>query len=96
MNLAVPKSDGTFDIESMQLSNQVSRATSPKQQAAVEVIGDFTPLQQPQTFENRVLLVQRQNANDPSSQLLVDREAVSFDGSQCNKIGVGYFAFNQA
>lgn len=47
VNLAIPRSDGTFDIESMKLSNLVSRAISLKQQASVEVIGDFTPLQQP-------------------------------------------------
>jgi len=74
----------------------VSRAVSSKLQAAVEVIGDFIPLQQPKTFENKVLFVMRSKVNDPSYQLLIDRESVTFDGSECNKIGVGYSAFNQA
>jgi hypothetical protein len=96
VNLALPKPDGTFDIESMNIGSEVSRSVSAKQQATVEVIGDFVPLQQPKTFENKVLFVQRSNVNDPSCQLLIEREGVSFDGSECNKVGVGYTAFNQA
>jgi hypothetical protein len=47
VNLAIPKSDGTFDIESLNIGSNVSRAVSIRQQAAIEVIGDFVPLQQP-------------------------------------------------
>ena len=34
------------------------------------------------------------NKDDLSYQLLLDREKVSFDGLECNKVGTSYSAFN--
>jgi hypothetical protein len=47
-------------------------------------------------MENKILLLPFSGPFDNSFELLVEREMVSLDGSQCNKIGTSYAAFNTA
>ena len=47
----------------------------------------------PSTYDNKVLFLPDFETG-VDLDLFVDREQVSFDGNECNKIGTSYEAFN--
>ena len=66
----------------------------------LSIVGDFAPTNPPPDLTSKFLLrprVPTAESTPSANWLLVDRQMVTTDGSECNKIGVGYSAFqNQA
>lgn len=61
----------------------------------VQLVGDFKPVTQAPTYENKVLFVPDFDISEQVDlELFVEREQISFDGTECNKIGTSYQAFN--
>lgn len=51
--------------------------------------------QEPPSLENKVFFVPIYDYHrDQSYYILLDREQVSFNGLECNKVGTSYGAFN--
>jgi len=83
-----------FDFESLTLKNGKRVAVSADRKVGMELVGDFQPLQMPPALSNKLLFVPKYDQYDTSYDLLVDREKVSLDGNECNKVGTSYNAFN--
>lgn len=67
----------------------------------VELVGELALTQQPASLANKILLEPVSPADsaivrdhNEDYQMLVEREMLSMDGSECNKIGTSYAAFN--
>ena len=62
----------------------------------INVEGDLQTPQTPPSLVNKYFFIPRfdLNPDDTSTKLLIDREMVSLDGSECNKVGTSYVAFN--
>ena len=98
-SLAVTNEDGelAFSEEKIKLGDFQRNAKSDMVMA--ELVGDLVTFQNPPSLENKVLLLPKYEKFDLSGgldrthQLLIDREQVSFDGSQCNKVGTSFTAF---
>lgn len=56
-------------------------------------------LQTPPTLSNKVLLLPKYSQEDLAGnpdktyELMVEREQVSFEGTECNKVGTSFVAF---
>lgn len=65
----------------------------------LKIIGDFSPISPPPSFDSKILFT----ASKPISNyrvlvgspfwIIADRSMVTFDGSECNKIGTSYTGF---
>lgn len=85
----------------MKISNSERMVKSADGKIKAELVGELMLAQQPESLANKILLVPTQPkghgmVDDKSGQydMLVEREQVSFDGKECNKIGTSYHAFN--
>ena len=63
----------------------------------VELVGEMALTQQPESLENKILMVPTSPSGhkfvtDTSGQyhLLIEREQISFNGQECNKVGTSY------
>ncbi|KRX06003.1 hypothetical protein PPERSA_01081 [Pseudocohnilembus persalinus] len=94
-----PKTGKTISTETLQLGTESSVSHNEDNTILAKIIGDFTPINTPQTLSNYYLL----KPTTPSSHhkvkagksgwMFIDKSLVTLDGSECNKIGVGYSAF---
>ena len=89
--------DLAFNEENIKLGDFQRNAKSDMVMA--EIVGDLVTFQNPPSLENKVLFLPKYEKLDLSGgldrthQLLIEREQVSFDGSQCNKVGTSFTAF---
>ncbi|MCQ2815805.1 MAG: hypothetical protein MJ252_00920 [archaeon] len=66
-----------------------------------KIVGDFLPLNPPETFSQYYLVVPSQPKNNAmvikgtSSWMLIRSDQFTLDGSGCNKIGIGYNGFRR-
>lgn len=64
-----------------------------------QIVGSFAPTSPPTDLQSKFLLRPKpiintnQSASVSTNWLLIDNSAITFDGSECNKIGVSYSAF---
>lgn len=94
----ITKSTGVQQEDDLVVSNAQKAANNGILQ--LSILGDYTPTNPPADLTSKFLLrprVPTAESTQSSNWLLVDRQMVTIDGSECNKIGVGYSAFqNQA
>ena len=81
-------------IETVSLTS--AQHTARSNYGKVTLVGDLLTPNRPPSLENKVLFAPKYNfsPDDPSYVLLLEREQVSFDGTDCNKVGTSYAAFN--
>ena len=98
---AAPEIGAKYKVDNLELSNKNRIVKSADSNIKVTMVGDLMPAQQPPSLANKVLLMPSSPSNhsivmDTTGQyhLLVEREQVTFDGNECNKIGTSYSAFN--
>ena len=87
-------------ISSLELSPQNIINTDESKNILVKLIGDFLPTDLfPRDLSDKFLLIPSRPEKNINVQLgierwmLVDKIRFSLDGSECDKIGVGFFAF---
>lgn len=86
-------------ISQQQLTISPSSKIAANSLLQAQMIGSFAPTQTPPTLSNKLLMRPVLSKTAPDSQpvsslwLFVERSQVTFDGSECNKIGVNYAAF---
>ena len=85
-----------FGQSTEQIALRGGESTQRSAFGKVALLGELQTLSIPPSLENKVLIVPKYNfdPNDQSKKLLVNREQVSFQGQDCNKIGTSYAAFN--
>ena len=88
-------------ISSLELSPQNIINSDENQNILVKLIGDFLPTDLfPRDLSDKFLLIPSSPEKHINVQLgvqrwmLVDKMKFSLDGNECDKIGVGFFAFN--
>jgi hypothetical protein len=88
-------------ISSLELSPQNIINSDENQNILVKLIGDFLPTDLfPRDLSDKLLLIPSSPEKHINVQLgvqrwmLVDKMKFTLDGSECDKIGVGFFAFN--
>ena len=88
-------------ISTLELSPQNIISTDDTNNILVKLIGDFLPTDLfPRDLSNKYLLIPTSPENHINVQfgfsrwMLVDKTQFSLDGNECDKIGVGFFAFN--
>ena len=88
-------------ISSLELSPQNIINSDENNNILVKLIGDFLPTDLfPRDLSDKFLLIPtrpKDNINVQSGSqrwMLIDKIKFSLDGNECDKIGVGYFAFN--
>nr|AKS04555.1 HAP2-like protein [Malawimonas californiana] len=91
--------DGTPIVQTLTLSPSVQGAVSNDRKVLARLVGDFASWTAPHTLSNKYLVVPHTptaNArvqNPIAYSLLVGQDQVTLDGSERNKIGVGFSAF---
>ena len=98
IQITTPDINGNYTTETYSLSPSVREIDTPN--ALLTLIGDFSPSSPPPTFDSAVLFT----ASRPPSHYMVqvgspywmaiDTSMISFDGTQCNKVGTSYTGFN--
>eukprot|EP00899_Mesostigma_viride_P004990 jgi/Mesvir1/14492/Mv05193-RA.1 len=75
-------------------------AVSRNKEVRIRLHGDLAGYRAPRVLSEKILLWPRcdspsiaNGSCNPRELLLVDREMVTFDGRECNRIGVGHYAF---
>ena len=88
-------------ISTLELSPQNIINTDDTKNILVKLIGDFLPTDLfPRDLSDKYLLIPTSPENHINVQfgfsrwMLVDKTQFSLDGNECDKIGVGFFAFN--
>ena len=88
-------------ISTLELSPKDTITTNDDNTVLVKLIGDFLPVNIfPRDLSNKYLLIPTKPEEHINVKLgvdrwmLVDKERFSIDGNECDKIGVGFFAFN--
>ena len=101
INVNVIDTSDNSTISNLVLSPKITINTNKEKNILVKLIGDFLPTDiLPQDFSGKFLIIPTK-PSDHSSVILgqkrwmiVDKIRFSLDGKDCDKIGVGYFAFN--
>lgn len=93
-----PGDDATrFREESILLGDRTRKDHTKVLRA--ELVGDLSTFQTPPSLANKVLLLPKYPTEDLAGQpdrtyqLLVEREQVAFEGTECNKVGTSFVAF---
>ena len=88
-------------ISKLELSPQNIISTDETNNILVKLIGDFLPTDLfPRDLSDKYLLIPTSPENHINVQfgfsrwMLVDKTQFTLDGNECDKIGVGFFAFN--
>ena len=88
-------------ISNLQLSPKNTISINEDKTILVKLIGDFLPTDIfPRDLSNKFLIIPTKPDNSPIIKqgkyrwMLIDKNRFSLDGSECDKIGVGFFAFN--
>ena len=94
----------TFDnstISTLELSPQNTIAINEDKNILVKLIGDFLPTDIfPRDLSNKYFLIPSEPSENPivksgvGRYMLIDKNRFTLDGNECDKIGVGYNAFN--
>lgn len=86
-------SSSSYEEKSQVIS--VEKRTATNDFMTARIVGDYLPLTPPPELTNKILLLPSAQVeeNISSNWLLVDRNMVTLDGSECNKIGTSYSAF---
>lgn len=101
LNLARHTGNGTVvESSTMVLSPNQLGASDAKFGCEAELVGTFSPSVEPQYFGDKMLFVPSMPSNSsivkaglPEYMILPDT-MVTVDGTECNKVGVSYYAFN--
>lgn len=86
-----------FREESIQLGDK--KRSGKTEVLRAEIVGELQTLQTPPTLSNKVLLLPKYSQEDLAGnpdktyELMVEREQVSFEGTECNKVGTSFVAF---
>lgn len=89
--------DGTYSSKSYTLSPSTPTVSTPK--ILLKIIGDFSPISPPATFDSKILFTPSKPASHfrvlvgSPYWLVIDKSKVTFDGTECNKIGTSYTGF---
>ena len=88
-------------ISTLELSPQNTINSDENNNILVKLIGDFIPTDLfPKDLSNKFLIIPTHPENHinvllgSSRWMLVDKTKFTLDGNECDKIGVGFFAFN--
>jgi Male gamete fusion factor len=86
-------------VSSLTLSPAVPRAVSSDKRVLAQLVGDLAPYRAYPVLTSQRLLMPTLTSLSllrPAEWLLVDPSMITLDGSECNKIGVGFSAFRCA
>lgn len=102
IELNLTRQEGSEKAEqgSMKLSPDQLGATDAAFGCEAELVGTFSPSVEPQYFVDKMLFVPSSPPNASvvlaglSEYMIVPDTMITVDGTECNKIGVSYYAFN--
>ena len=97
ISITLPDSSGNYKTKQYLLSPSIPMINT--EDVIAKLVGDFAPASPPPNFESKVLFT----PSKPASHLRVlvgspywmaiDRNLVSFNGAECNKVGTSYTGF---
>jgi len=85
--------------ETIALSPSNTQGTSEDGNLVVRLLGDLVSYTSPMSMDNEYFFIPSEPADDPrvinwvSNAMIIDKNAVTLDGRECDKIGVSYSAF---
>lgn len=91
--------DHASNIQKLDLSPSNGIAASSDSQVIARLIGDFQPSAPPTDYSNYYLVIPSHPPSHsmvlegPINWMLIPKNFFTLDGRECDKIGVGYFAF---
>jgi hypothetical protein len=98
-NVSVKVDFGTSKIQTSQTILSPSNPLARVQSVEAELVGSFAPYTAPPVLSTKIFLRPKpsssvsQVAAASPTWLLVDPTQITYDGTECNKIGVSYYAF---
>lgn len=84
------------NVTQIVLSPSTPRSTAAGGRVSAQLVGDLTPYRAFPVLTSQLLLMPALSSVsqlNPAEWMLLDRGMVTLDGSECNKIGVGFTAF---
>jgi len=98
VHLTKPKEDGSYELETLEVSPSVPLQYS--KDVIVRLIGDFYPNQPPPSLGSNYLFMPSKPRSFTRVQMgsrywmFIEKAGVSFGGTECNKVGTSFSAFN--
>jgi Male gamete fusion factor len=97
VQIASTDENGNYTLRSYELSPTIPIISTPK--AILRLIGDFSPYSPPPSFDSTILFTPSRPVSNTRVQvgspywMGIDRSMISFDGTECNKVGTSYTGF---
>jgi Male gamete fusion factor len=86
-------------VSAVTLTPSTPKVVSPDKRVSAQLVGDLVPYRAyPVLTSQRLVMPALSNLNQlrPADWMLVDPSMITLDGTECNKIGVGFTAFRCA